>query len=109
MASLQQRKTLIGNTLLHDKVRVAAYDYAAYVLNDVNRANEHPYFQNIINNPSGWKVEPLVWDVVANADIQEKMINNPTAYSENDLDVNIKYVVEVSIVKYSVPPAAPAE
>lgn len=104
MATLQQRRNLIGSTLLHDKVRVAAYDIATFVLNDPARANEHPYFRNIVNNPDTWNVQPLVWEVVQNGDIQEKMVTNPSAHSENALDTDIIYVVTTAITKFSVPP-----
>ncbi|WP_026463655.1 hypothetical protein [Adhaeribacter aquaticus] len=103
MATLQQRKNLINSPLLHDKIRIAAYDIAVAVLLDPNRTTEHPYFQNIINNPDKWNTMPLAWLVATNPDIQEKMVTNPSAHSEDALDQDISYVVTVEIVKFSVP------
>jgi hypothetical protein len=106
MATLKQRRELINNADLQAKVRVAAYDHAVYNLNDEAKADRHPYFQNIVSNPDNWDIKTLLWEVVLNPDIQNKMISNPAEFSEKALDTDIVYVVNTTLDKLSTPETA---
>lgn len=103
MATLKQRRELINDATLHARIRIAAFDVAVAVLSDPTRANEHPFFQNIVDNPESWNIQPLVWEMAKNPAIIEKMITNPGGFSEDALDNDIVYVVTTAITKFSVP------
>lgn len=109
MATLKQIQELTDNQDLVTRVRVATITKAREILADPAKANQHVYFNQVMNNKTGgtW-LNNLVWEVVANPTVQMKMIDEPENHSAASIDTDVVYVLTNTtdgvLYKYSVDP-----